>query len=255
MPSLSSSSTLPDDLTSFISQPPEPVEETIPNEELFIEEEVKEEPEKQMVVFGPPRVGNSSITATEQTIPNKNIIDNSIPSFLRPMNAPLPSVNIKDIIGQRPTASETKDIRQARIDKLDKKPLLAIEDEPIDIPTFTADELKSYKEKTKETRKAETVEEENEIPTSTSVEGYDDFVKYITDKNNKELTKAKLAEILIRNGITDPKTGNKFYIRTPDGTKKKIAMIHGNSNPVTKTALTELLRDKYKPGFVYKYLN
>ena len=46
--------------------------------------------------------------------------------------------------------------------------------------------------------------------------------------------------------------GNEFYIRTPTGTKKKIAMIHGNSNPVSKTILTELLRDKYKPGFVYK---
>ena len=48
--------------------------------------------------------------------------------------------------------AEIKDIRQKRIDKLDKKPL-AIEDEPIDIPKFTAKELNAYKDKTKETRK------------------------------------------------------------------------------------------------------
>ena len=89
-------------------------------------------------------------------------------------------------------------------------------------------------------------------PLATSVEGFDDYQRYITDKNNKELTNAKLAEILIKNNVKDPKTGNAFYIRKPEGTKKKIAMIHGNPNPVTKTALTELLLSAYKPGFNYK---
>ena len=90
---------------------------------------------------------------------------------------------------------------------------------------------------------------------ATSVEGFDEFQRYITDKNNKEITNAKLAEILIKNGITDPKTGNKFYIRTPDGTKKKIAMIHGNSNPVTKTILTELLLKSFNDKKINNYLN
>ena len=117
--------------------------EVVPaNEDPIIDEILKEEPENKIVVFGKQRAGISSSTGTEQTS-KKNDIDNSIPAFLRPINAPLPAMNMKDVIGLRPTASETKDIRQARINKLDKKPLLAIEDEPIDIPTFMADELKA----------------------------------------------------------------------------------------------------------------
>ena len=103
-----------------------------------------------------------------------------------------------------------------------------------------------------EARKAEETPTE---PTAKSIEGFDEFERYITDKNNKELTNAKLAEILIRNGITDPKTGNKFYIRTPDGTKKKIAMLHGNSNPVTKTILVELLKKSFNDKKIKNYRN
>ena len=138
--------------------------EVVPaNEDPIIDEILKEEeePENKIVVFGKQRAGSTSSTGTEQTS-KKNDIDNSIPAFLRPINAPLPAINMKDVIGLRPTASETKDIRQARINKLDKKPLLAIEDEPIDIPTFTADELKAYKEKTQETRQAESTTTEPE---------------------------------------------------------------------------------------------
>jgi len=101
----------------------QPVEETVAAIEDPIINEVLEdiEPENQLVVYGPNRVGESS-TATEQTISNKNLIDNSIPSFLRPINAPLPAINFNTLTGQKPTIAETKDMRQKRIDKLDKKP-------------------------------------------------------------------------------------------------------------------------------------
>jgi hypothetical protein len=257
MPSLSSSSTLPDDLTSFISQPPEPVEETIPNEELVIEEE----PEKQMVVFGPQRAGSSSITATEQTIPNKNIIDNSIPAFLRPINTPLPSINIKDIIGQRPTVSETKDIRRARIDKLDKKPLLAIEpkssqDEANDTIKLLENILKPKpptptKPPTPPPQKA--AEEPDNEEVGSSIEGYDEFQKYITDKEKKrkkEITNGTLGKMLIKNKITDPTTGKVFVLDSYNRVHVK-----GNSTALNNTQLTELLLNNYKPGFVYKKIS
>ena len=220
-------------------------------EDPVIDEVLRQEPENQVVVYEPQRVAATTATATEQLI---GIDNSSKPAFLRPINAPLPAIHFKDVIGLKPTAAETKDIRQARINKLDKKPLLAIEDEPIDIPKFTAEELKAYKDKTKETRKAEEEGPES-LVVGSSIEGYDDFQKYITGKNNKELTNAQLAEILIKNGVKDPNTGKSFYIRTPEGTKKKIAMIHGNSNPVNKTILIELLQKEYKPGFVYKKIS
>ena len=219
-------------------------------DEILDEVEEEEEPEKQLVVYGPQRATTQTATATQQMIGMDNL---SIPAFLRPINTPSPIIHLNDIIGQRPTVSETKDIRQARINKLDKKPLLAIEDEPVDIPTFTADELKAYKEKTKETRQAETVEEDNEIPTSTSIEGYDEFVKYITDKEKKksrELTNATLGKILIKNKITDPATEKVFIVDSYGRVKVK-----GSSTAVTNQQLTDLLRDKYKPGFVYKKIS
>jgi len=152
----------------------------------------------------------------------------------------------------KPTVAETKDIRQKRIDKLDKKPL-PIEDEAVDIPKFTAEELNAYKDKTKESRKAEKVIEENVEPTSTSIEGYDDFVKYITDKEKKksrELTNATLGKILIKNKVADPSTGKPFIV---DGYGR--VKVKGSSTAITNQVLTDLLRDKYKPGFVYKKIS
>ena len=140
------------------------------------------------------------------------------------MNTPSPSINIKDIIGQRPTVSETKDIRQARIDKLDKKPLLAIEDEPIDIPTFTADELKAYKDKTTETRQAETTNTElDESPELTRL-------KLQFRKTNWEL-----GELLIKNNVKAP-NGKDFYVNP----NNKV-LIRGSSKTLDKETLKDYI--------------
>jgi hypothetical protein len=51
-----------------------------------------------------------------------------------------------------------------------------------------------------------------------------------------------LASILIKNGITDPKTGNGFYVRKIKKINKQIAMMHGSTYTLDKTYLSELLR-------------
>jgi hypothetical protein len=54
--------------------------------------------------------------------------NSSTPAFLRPINTPSPAIRFNDILGLKPTIAETKDIRQKRIDALDKKkPVLALE--------------------------------------------------------------------------------------------------------------------------------
>ncbi len=231
------------------TQVDQPGEETVAAiEEPVIQEEIlKEEPENQITVYEPQRATAQTATATQQMMGMDN---SSIPTFLRPINVPSPIIRLNDIIGQRPTATETKDIRQARIDKLDKKPVLAIEDEKVDIPVISEEDMKNYKKQTEDARKAEETTESQEV--GSSVEGYDDFVKYISNKNTYNW---KLADILIKNGITDPKTGNGFYIRKIKGSDKQIAMIHGSNKTVDKTYLTELLRQKYNEGLIKNYLN
>ena len=157
--SLSSLFSQPEDLSTYITKAPpkEPTETKMQSkyEELLtdeieaqqvvspeviqavedpvIDEVLRQEPENQVVVYEPQRAAARTATATEQLIG----IDNStLPAFLRPINTPSPAIHFKDVIGLKPTVAETKDIRQARINKLDKKPLLAIE------PQSTQDEAK-----------------------------------------------------------------------------------------------------------------
>ena len=59
-----------------------------------------------------------SATATQQIMGMDNT---SIPRFLMPINTPSPTIRLNDIIGLRPTVAETKNMRQKRIDALDKK--------------------------------------------------------------------------------------------------------------------------------------
>jgi hypothetical protein len=251
VPSLSASSTLPDDLTSFISQPPEPVEETIPNEEQLIEEEVKEEPENKIVVYGTQRAGNSS-TATEQTL-KKNDIDNSIPAFLRPINAPLPSTNIKDIIGLRPTVSETKDIRQARINKLDKKPLLAIE------PQSTQDEANDTIKLLENILKPPTPTKPPPPPPQAAAEDEPDTDTSHLDESpelrafkdsfkNKYRWNWQMGQLLIDNGIKDPKTGNNFYVNPSNK-----VLVRGSRTALDKEALKDNLLKAFNDGLIKKF--
>ena len=63
-----------------------------------------------------------------------------------------------------------------------------------------------------------------------------------------------LANILIKNDISDPNTGNGFYVRKVKGSDKQIAVMHGSTNTLHKTYLSELLRQKYNEGLIKKYL-
>ena len=160
-------------------------------------------------------------------------------------------------MGLKPKIAEKKYIREERIKKLDNqnKNVLAIEDEKVDIPVISKEDMEKYKKQTEEARKAEETPTE---PTAKGVEGYDDFVEYISRKKTYNWM---LANILIKNGITDPKTGNGFYvaeIKDPNkkrDTKKQKAMMHGSTKTLDKTYLTELLRQKYNDGLIKNYLN
>ena len=226
------------------TQVDQPVEETVAAiEEPVIQEEIlKEEPEKQITIYEPQRATAQTATATQQLIG----IDNStLPAFLRPINTPIPTMHLKDIIGLRPTIAETKDIRQKRIDKLDKKPLAiepqqSAQDEAKDTIKLLEDLLK--KEEDKKPNKAAEEPENKEV--GSSIPGYDEFQKYI---NHKDTFNWKLGEILIRNGIKDPKTGNSFYINNSNQVLRR-----GGKTALNKTQLTELLREKYTPAFYYK---
>ena len=215
----------------------EPPQEVINTEPLTVEPE----PEQQLIVYEPEKATTQSATATQQIIGMDN---STLPAFLRPINAPSPTIRLNDIIGLRPTIAETKDIREARIKKLDKKPVLAIEDEPVDLPTISDEDMKKYKEQTKETRKAEETTTE---PVATSIEGFDEFSKYINSKNTYNW---RLGEILIKNGITDPATGSQFYINNSNQVLRR-----GGKTAFNKNFLAGLLMKKYNEGLIKKYLN
>ena len=259
------------------SPPPEPEIQIEPPQEIINTEPLPVEPEQeqQLIVYEPEKATTQSATATQQIIG----LDNStLPAFLRPINAPLPAIRLNDIIGLRPTAAETKDIRQARIDKLDKKPVLTIEaqttqdedttkeDEKKSIfisPTKKEDSLKGVgafiqgspiksNQPTKLTdllkkspTKAAAEEPESQVVGS-SVQGFDEFVAYISDA--KKVKNGDLGDILIENNITDPKTGNPFYVNV----NNKV-LVRGSTSTLNRTQLTELLREKYKPGFKYNF--
>ena len=237
--------------TEIEAQQVAPPELVPADEDPVIDEILKEEPENQVVVYGPQRATAQTATATQQMIGMDN---SSIPAFLRPINEPLPAIHFKDIIGVKPTAAETKDIRQARINKLDKKPLLAIDEEPFNLPKISEEDMKKYRAQTAQNRQAEEKQaEEPSEPTSTSIEGYDEFQKYITDKEKKrkkEITNGILGKMLIKNNIKDPKTGKPFIIDPSNRVKVK-----GSSTALNNTQLTELLETNYKPGFIYKKLS
>ena len=78
-----------------------------------------------------------------------------------------------------------------------------------------------------------------------SISGFDDFTEHINDA--KKMKNKDLGDILIRNRIKDPTTGNAFYIDNHNR-----VLVKGGSNTLNRTQLTELLKKEYKPGFVYK---
>ena len=118
-------------------------------------------------------------------------------------------------------------------------------------PSKLSDVLKKSPPKLPPPPKAAEEPDNEEI--GSSIEGYDEFQKYITDKEkkkSKQLTNATLGKILIKNKITDPTTGKAFVIDPSNRVHVK-----GNSAALNNTQLTELLLNNYKPGFVYKILS
>lgn len=257
--------------------PPPPPEITIepplettntPPEPLIVEPD----PEQQLIIYEPEKATAQTATATQQIMGMDNT---SIPAFLRPINAPLPAIHFKDVIGLKPTIAETKDIREARIKKLDKKPVLAIEAQTAQEEATKEDEKKnifiSPKKKddsikgvgafiqgspiksnqpsklTDLLRKSQniTAEEPESQVTGSSIPGFDEFTAYITDAKN--IKNKDLGQILIRNKIKDPTTKNTFYIDSHNR-----VLVRGYSTTLNRTQLTELLKKEYKPGFVYK---
>ena len=282
LPFNSFTSALTDYLRDRQEQPPpmEPpaMEQSTDDEVIDVEQEVNQEsppeevndqqivvfeqsePEQQIVVSNGPERVDSSATATEITIGKDN---SSIPPFLRPMNNPLPRINLKDVINELPGLRGSKaDIREARLKVLEaekKEPEATtpqiispkkkedsirgvsafIQGSPIksNQPSKLSDLLKTSPTKT-------AAEETESSVVGSSIQGYDDFVKYISDA--KKVKNGELGNILIKNNITDPKTGNPFYVNL----NNKV-LVRGTTSTLNRTQLTELLKEKYKPGFNY----
>jgi hypothetical protein len=184
--------------------------------------------------------------------------------------------NVKALLAVQVRNTEAE--RQARLRAFDKQPELAIEpqstqDEAKDIikkeeekPLFISpkkkeDSLKGVgafiqgspiksKQPTKlsdilkkSPTKAAEEEPESQVVGS-SVEGFDEFSALINDA--KKVKNKDLGQILIKNKITDPQTGNPFVLDPSNRVHVK-----GNSTALNRTQLTELLKNKYQPGFIY----
>lgn len=209
-----------------------PIEVVTAVEDEEITEALKKLPENQIVVYGKQKADASS-TATALTNKNTNPIDNTIPSFLRPINKPLPRIYAKDLIRPGTTKEQEEAMRQARINKLDKKPL-QIEEEKIDVPKFTEEEMNEYKKYTKQVKEAKQVDEdedENKI---------DPIEEKIKDMSIKELGK-----LLIDNKIKS-KDGNDYTI-SADGKR-----VYLKGKIQLKQNLSELARQNYKDGKIKK---
>ena len=205
-------------------------------------------PQEQMVIHGPSKVGQTS-TATQQTN-IRNPLDEPIPSFLRPMNNPVPPVFKKDVIGLL-SKSQSEEARQARINKFDKKPLLAIEaqttqgeaedtikllenllnpNKNASIPTFTDEEMNTYKSYTQQVKNEEQASDNTDSPELIKLK------KIISDKN---FTRKDLVELLAKNNITE-KDGLKYRIYGKNvllGTKSAL-----------KQNITEHILDAFNEG-------
>ena len=199
------------------------------------------EPEQKLVVYTQPEKVNTSATATEQLI---GMDTSSKAPFTRPINKPLPRINLKDVISEVEGLRGTKsDIREARLKFLEpERPQRPIkqsnDDEPVDIPKFTDEELKAYKDNTKKTREAESTTPEPdpdaEKPELTA------FKAKIKNSTNKEL-----GNMLIKNNIKEPTTGRNYYIDNYNRVK-----VRGGTRTIDKTFMTEQLFKAFNDGLI-----
>ena len=226
------------------SEPPEP-EPTIlkpPEPEPTILK-----PEEQMVIYGPQRVEQTSTTTQQTNI--RNPLDEPIPSFLRPMNNPIPPVFKKDVIGLL-SKSQAEEARQARISKFDKKPLLAIEaqttqgeaedtikllenllnpNKNASIPTFTDEEMNTYKSYTQQVKNEEQASDNHNTDSPALIE----FKKKLKGMLNKDM-----GRLLIKNNIT--KDGLKFVVYAKN--------VNLGSKTASKQLMSETLINAFNEG-------
>ena len=218
-------------LSSFGTQTDKVADLITAIEDKEITETLKEQPENQLITYGPQKTGSTSISTA---VTNVNPIDNTIPSFLRPINNPLPRIYVKDLIRPGPSKEQEEAMRQARINKLDKKPL-QIEEEKIDVPTFTEDELNAYKSQTTQAKQAE--EETKNEPVENLTDPKEEKIKGMSVK--------ELGKLLIDNKIKS-KDDNK-YTMSADG--KRVLL---NGKIQLKQNLSEVARENYKDGKIKK---
>jgi hypothetical protein len=236
-PSLSSfgTQTQKPSLSSFGTQTDKVADLITAVEDKEITETLKQLPENQLIIRRPQKTKG---TSTATAVVNINPIDNTIPAFLRPINKPLPRIYAKDLIRPGTTKEQEEIMRQARISKLDKKPL-QIEDEPTNIPNFTEDELNAYKQSMKEAKKAaeeskqaaEDDEDENEIDPN--------------EEKIKSMDIKQLGKLLINNNIKS--TDGKSYKMSADN--KRVLL---NGKIQLKQNLSEVARANYKDGKITK---
>ena len=236
-----------------IEQNPIPNEEiVVADEDPVIDEALKQMPENQIVLYEQQRVGQTAS-------PQVNPIDGTIPAYLRPMNNPLPSVYLKDIVGPLSKA-QADEARQARINKFDKKPILAIEPQTaqgeaedtikmleellnpkkkVSTPNFSKEEFEGYKTYTKQVGEAEKAAEEGGV---TNFEEQQDSPELIALKNkmaDSKFTRKDMVILLSNNGITE-KNGLKYRIYANN--------VNLGSKSATKTDLYEHIMDEFKAG-------
>ena len=103
-------------------------------------------------------------------------------------------------------------------------------------PTKLSDILKKSPTKAAEELESQVV--------GSSVQGFDEFAAHINDA--KKVKNKDLGQILIKNKVRDPQTGNLFVLDPSNRVHVK-----GNATALNRTQLTELLKNKYQPGFIY----
>ena len=214
------------------------------------------EPENQIVVRKPQKVGQTSTATQETNI--RNPIDGSIPSFLRPLNNPLPTVYLKDIVGQRPTEVETREIRQARIKALDKPRLLAIEPQTAqgeaedtikmlenllnpnkkNSTPFSKEEFEGYKSYTKQVGEAEKAAEEGGVTNLDKQQ----TPEFLFEQKLDSMTNLQLGKLLKDNNLKG-ESGNDFRI-----TSNK--QIYDGKQFMSNSQLKKNLLTAFKGGYL-----
>jgi hypothetical protein len=199
-------------------QPPPTILEPVPPPPIL-------EPENQIVLRKPQKVGQTS-TATEE-INIRNPIDGSTPSFLKSLNSTLPSIYLEDIVGQKEPLSFSEKLKQKR----NKEPLLAIEpqtaqgeaedtikmlenllnpNKKVSTTPFNNEEFEAYKSYTKQVGQAEKAAEEGGV---TNLDKQKTPEYYLFEQKLDSMTNLQLGKLLKDNKLK-AQSGNDFRLTT-----------------------------------------